>query len=566
MTFSINLVSSFMRLTGMQFRTSINVIIILCCLPFQSIAFQPADSIVASVGNHNISLNDFTKRYSDYIFASGANDNLAVREAILNNMINEILLYHYDSNKIIFTDTHYLNELDWLWKQTVLAYLKEREVYANIIVSDDELRETFLKVNEQIAARHLYAASLGEANELFELLKIGLDFNTLAKQVFTDSTLKNNGGYLGYFTWGDMDPAFEEVAYSLKVGEISKPVKTSYGYSIIKLEDRISNPLLTESEFQKKKSHLESVIKMKERESYEKEYISRILDQTQLTFNIEILEKILVNLNIKDDVELGNLNIQPQECVKYNDKVYNQAAIEKRISDLPSFHRNRINSVRSLQAAIEGMLLNDTLYNIAISKGYNSTEAVLNKFDKYKMRSFLKFKKNAIISNAQLTDSIVFNYYKDNINSFSTEPELNLQEILVDNEELANSIVKLINAGTDFGELAKKYSLRKWSADNSGIMGYAPVSKFGSYRDLFWNAQVGEIIGPIKIEGIYGIFRLLGIEESKPIDFNVIKGEVIKASQFENQTEILQIYINEVRSRVNIKINRNILSSDLIVE
>jgi hypothetical protein len=70
----------------------------------------------------------------------------------------------------------------------------------------------------------------------------------------------------------------------------------------------------------------------------------------------------------------------------------------------------------------------------------------------------------------------------------------------------------------------------------------------------------------LKIEGIYGIFRLLGKEESKPISFNVIKGEVIKASQFENQTEILHVYMNKIRSKVNIKINEYMLSSNEIAE
>jgi parvulin-like peptidyl-prolyl isomerase len=363
-----------------------------------------------------------------------------------------------------------------------------------------------------------------------------------------------------------MDPAFEDAAFSLQIGEISAPVKTAYGYSIIKLEGRISNPLLTESEFLKKKSHLENVIKMRKKESYEKEYIKSVFDKAKLTFNNEILKKILVNLYNRNDVESGNYSTQSRECIRYKDRIYSQAEIEQEISDLPLYHRNRINSIESLQAAIEGMLLKDTLYDIAISKGYDSTEAVLKRYDKYKMSTFLKFKKDEIISNAQLPDSIVFNYYKDNINSFSTEAELNLQEILVNSEEMANNLVKLINEGSDFGELAKKYSLRKWSADNNGIMGYAPVSKFGSYRNLFWNAQVGEIIGPLKIEGIYGIFRLLGKEESKPISFNVIKGEVIKASQFENQTEILHVYMNKIRSKVNIKINEYMLSSNEIAE
>ena len=189
---------------------------------------------------------------------------------------------------------------------------------------------------------------------------------------------------------------------------------------------------------------------------------------------------------------------------------------------------------------------------------------VLDKLDKYNMITYLEHKKSEIVSNAQLPDSVVFSYYKDNIFSFSTERELNLQEILVNSEELANSIKELINQGSDFGELAKKYSLRKWSADNNGIMGFAPVTKFGSYKDLFWNAKVGEIIGPVEIQSLYGIFRLLGKVDGKPIDFNNIKSEVIKACQFENETDILRDYLNKLRSKVEVNINNDLLNSDAI--
>ena len=519
------------------------------------------DKVVADVGAYKISLHQFKEAYDQYLESPGAKDNFIFRKSILNNIINGMLLYNYDSNEKVFSDPLYIEELKENRVRTILAYLKDQEIYAKITVTEQEIREAFSRVNEKLAARHLFAKTEKEANNLYELLKIGVDFGTLAKQVFTDSVLQNNGGYVGYFTWGDMDPAFEDAAFSLKAGEISKPVKTAYGYSIIKLEDRISNPLLTESQFQNRKSHLESVIRLRKKDPAEKEYIKSIFDETKLKFNNDILKEILAKLNNKKDIEADNFNTMPQECVKYWNRIYSRVEIERKILDLPSYHRNKIISIETLQKAIKGILLNDTLFDYAKSKGYDTVQVVLDRIDKYNMNTFLEHKMKEIVSKAQLPDSVVFSYYKKNITSFSTEPELNLQEILVNNEDMANSILKLINEGADFGELAKKYSLRKWSADNNGVMGYAPVSRFGNYRDLFWNAKVGENIGPVKIEGIYGIFRVLGKEDSKPLDFNSIKGEVLKASQFENQTEIIKDYVRKIRSKVHIRINENLLSS-----
>ena len=215
------------------------VLFILACLyiPVKGEEKTKDEQPVASVGTHEITLGDFHTRYAEYLSSSGVKDNNKVRESVLSNMINEVALYYYDNNRDLFNNKDYKLEQEWSKKQTILAYLKDQEIYAKIQVSDKELREAFLRVNQKIAARHLFAQTEEEADNLYQLLMAGQDFKTLAKQVFTDSTLRNNGGYLGYFTWGDMDPAFEDAAFSLKVGEISKPVKTKYGYSIIKVED-----------------------------------------------------------------------------------------------------------------------------------------------------------------------------------------------------------------------------------------------------------------------------------------------------------------------------------------
>ncbi|MEW6653559.1 MAG: hypothetical protein AB1394_08840, partial [Bacteroidota bacterium] len=181
-----------------QYLTVITLISIITLLnsqvsPSQQLAL-PKD-VIAEVGSNKIYTSDFITRFSDYIFSSGIKDNIVTRRAILNNIINETLLLNYDDNKSILDNIEYQKELKWAEKQTVLAFLKDRDVYAKMTVSEAELRDAFYKTNLKIAARHLYAESEDEANSLYQLLQTGQDFSTLAKQVFTDTNLRNNGGY-----------------------------------------------------------------------------------------------------------------------------------------------------------------------------------------------------------------------------------------------------------------------------------------------------------------------------------------------------------------------------------
>ena len=85
----------------------------------------------------------------------------------------------------------------------------------------------------QIRASHILVKKLSEADNILEDLEAGVNFEKLAKQNSTCPSAKR-GGDLGIFGKGQMVPEFERAVYALKVGEISKPVKTQHGYHIIK--------------------------------------------------------------------------------------------------------------------------------------------------------------------------------------------------------------------------------------------------------------------------------------------------------------------------------------------
>jgi peptidyl-prolyl cis-trans isomerase C len=76
-------------------------------------------------------------------------------------------------------------------------------------------------------------------------LKKGEDFAKVAEEVTEDPSGKANGGDLGYFTKDQMVPEFSEVAFKLDKGQISDPVKTQFGWHVIKVEDKRTKPLPT---------------------------------------------------------------------------------------------------------------------------------------------------------------------------------------------------------------------------------------------------------------------------------------------------------------------------------
>jgi peptidyl-prolyl cis-trans isomerase C len=111
--------------------------------------------------------------------------------------------------------------------------------------------------NEQeVHARHILVPTEDEAKAIEAELKKGADFAALAKQKSKDPGAAD-GGDLGYFTKDQMVPEFAEVAFKLDKGQVSDPVKTQFGWHIIKVEDKRTKPTPT---FDEVKNQLENYV------------------------------------------------------------------------------------------------------------------------------------------------------------------------------------------------------------------------------------------------------------------------------------------------------------------
>jgi len=159
-----------------------------------------------------------------------------------------------------------------------------------IEITEDELK-TYFEENkdlfdekEQVRARHILVETEEQAKEVLAKLEQGESFEALAEQYSTDEGTKSNGGDLGYFERGVMVAEFEEAAFSLKPGETSQPVKTQYGYHIIKVEDhKEAKPAV----YEEKKEEIESTLRQQKVSEKMETWLQELREQADVANYLE---------------------------------------------------------------------------------------------------------------------------------------------------------------------------------------------------------------------------------------------------------------------------------------
>jgi peptidyl-prolyl cis-trans isomerase C len=221
------------------------VIAALLCAPIGRSSAQDSDPVVARANGVDI-------HQSDIAFAEeeigGNMPNMAPeqkREYLINYLIDVIVLSQaaerqklaerpevkhrlaFDRNRLL---------MESLLQDTGRAALSdtaEHQVY------DEAIKQ--VKNEEEVHARHILVPTEDEAKAILAQLKGGADFAALAKEKSKDPGAAE-GGDLGYFTKDQMVPEFAAVAFKLDKGQLSDPVKTQFGWHIIKVEDKRIKP------------------------------------------------------------------------------------------------------------------------------------------------------------------------------------------------------------------------------------------------------------------------------------------------------------------------------------
>jgi peptidyl-prolyl cis-trans isomerase C len=168
------------------------------------------------------------------------------REQLIAYVTDIILVSQAADGKKLADDPDFKHHLAFIRNKMLMGLqLREEAKGAVTPEAEQKLYEEAVKpmgAEEEVHARHILVESEDEAKALVEQIKGGADFAALAKEKSKDPGAAD-GGDLGYFTKDQMVPEFSEVAFKMYPGQLSNPVKTQFGWHIIKVEDKRLRPV-----------------------------------------------------------------------------------------------------------------------------------------------------------------------------------------------------------------------------------------------------------------------------------------------------------------------------------
>jgi peptidyl-prolyl cis-trans isomerase C len=212
------------------------------------------DPLIAKVNGVEIHQSDLALAEEDIGQNVPAKDEQGRRDYLINFLTDMILLSKEAEAKKVPDTPEFKRRIAFARNKALMDTVlqeasKGATTEANLHkVYDDATKQ--MGAEQEVHARHILFRVVNPADDaaskaaetkvkaVIERVKKGEDFNKLANELTEDPSGKANGGDLGYFTKEQMVPEFSEVAFKLDKGQVSAPVKTQFGWHVLKVEDK----------------------------------------------------------------------------------------------------------------------------------------------------------------------------------------------------------------------------------------------------------------------------------------------------------------------------------------
>lgn len=208
------------------------------------------------------------------------------QKQLVDELVNQELFYFDAVDTDLESSEEFQAELA-IAKANILKQLNIKKTLDTVTATEEDAKKFYEENKEKfvrpmtVTASHILVDTEEKADEIYAAIEGGKDFAEAATE-FSSCPSKERGGDLGPFGKGQMVPEFEEAAFAMEVGKVSSPVKTQFGFHIIKLTDKTEEGT---SPYEEVKAQIEQqLVIMGQNDAYFKK-----VDELKSKYTVEVL-------------------------------------------------------------------------------------------------------------------------------------------------------------------------------------------------------------------------------------------------------------------------------------
>ncbi len=534
---------------------------------------------LATVGDYKITTDEFNDYYKpmNRQFPT-ADEEFADRRANLDSLIVKRLFVQAAYDKGIDQSEELARVVLANKEKFLLDVLYQREIADKSVPTAAEVRAFYNNLEYKVRAYHILVEDLDTAKMIRQRILDGENFEKLAFQYSIDPSAKRNRGDLGYFTWGTMVPEFQKAVFSMKVGEISEPVKTDYGYHIIKLIDRLPND--QRFDFESMRPDIERQLLGVKRQQVAADYFKYISDKYKITVDTSICDYLihkreglyppmLLKTLPRGDFDLEQLDRDEKELVLATWDGGQMTVLQylEKIKDWPQERKPPFDNYKAMADAVFNVNRLELLAQEAYRQGLDNDPSFVRRMKLFRELTMADIMRNDSLPPPDTSsEDAIRAYYDEHIDQYTTPEKIHVFEILLSDEMQAQNLKKKIHSLEEFKEKAMDLTERSGKRASAGDLGYIERRWFPEIFDAAKKMGIGEIGGPVVTNGRYSLFYVADKLEPAVKDYLEVKPQIAQLLQRQSKQDEIQNWVADQKKKVDINVNEDALWTTIDVD
>jgi parvulin-like peptidyl-prolyl isomerase len=448
-----------------------------------------------------------------------------------------------------------------------------REITEKLDVNDKTTRQFWEKYGGEVHLAQLLVKDIDLADSLYDVLSTDPDKFTEVVSLFSeDKVSKENEGDIGWRRFVDIPYELLNPVFELKEGEISRPLKSPYGYNIIKFMGRRA---FTEDDYEKEKSIYRQRYSILRRDILQRELAERLGRQFDFKIDKDVLQMVIDRaLQLRREkfsedqplsfcISVDDLTDDERNLVVAGFDGY-EYSVGDFISELKKRYRREgieFDNVEVSEQNITMMVLPRLMRKYGLVAGIKDSPQFQRQYEDIRNALvYIKMMKEHILDTIEVSQQEIVEQYNNTIYNFTEPEQIKCSEIQTETELEAREVLDKLGAGIPFSELVKN-TTRPGFAETNGNLGFCSQRHFGPIYNAAREKKMGEFAGPISFDGKWSVIRIDEIKPKHVKPLSEVEGQVKTMLLGSKKYEVNQAWLEQQKKKVE-----NYIDLDLVRE